>query len=397
MADLNKNGIDDALEIKPGAPKPQGLASTFGEGATGSNSASAKFGVSLGFNVLQDGSPAVLVPSKIGAYVSNLASTNKKAYLAIKSALAAAGIKRNDPVGVGSAIARLAENMQASSDPIIKAQSLEEFLTKASQVAGAPGTATGPTKNVYLTTPEQAAAELDAQFTKLFGRAASKEEKIKYYNDLKKAQEANPQITKKGKSGENIQTGGLGADAKTAILNNAITRAAKSVPVSTVSGAAGGKTVAATGDYNVYISALKQTAAAYGVSLTNDQLGSYALNAMTSGAGIDVEKEKIKNIAKGLYSGISPFIDQGLTTKDLLQPYMNIKAQTLEIPVDAIGLNNPEGQQVVSQVISGDKLLPLYDYEKSLRQDPRWRFTKNANEQASGFVLQVLKDFGIAG
>jgi hypothetical protein len=76
---------------------------------------------------------------------------------------------------------------------------------------------------------------------------------------------------------------------------------------------------------------------------------------------------------------------------------MNIKAQTLEIPVDAIGLNNPEGQQVVSQVISGDKLLPLYDYEKSLRQDPRWRFTKNANEQASGFVLQVLKDFGIAG
>jgi hypothetical protein len=397
MADLNNNGIDDSLEITNSPAKPQGLASTFGSGATGSNSTTAKFGVSLGFNVLQNGSPAVLVPSQIGAYVSNLASTNKKAYLSIKAALAAAGIKRNDPVGVGSAIARLAENMQASSDPIIKAQSLEEFLRKASAVAGAPGTATGPSKNVYLTTPEQAAAELDATFIKLFGRGATKEQKDFYYNTLKKAQEANPQITKKGKSGENIQTGGLGADAKAKILNDSITRAAKSVPVSTMPGATGDKAVGATGDYNVFISSLKQTAAAYGVALTNDQLGSYALNAMTSGSGIDAEKEKIKNIAKGLYSGISPFIDQGLTTKDLLQPYMNIKAQTLEIPVDAIGLNNPEGQQVISQVISGDKLLPLYDYEKSLRQDPRWRFTKNANEQASGFVLQVLKDFGIAG
>jgi hypothetical protein len=80
-----------------------------------------------------------------------------------------------------------------------------------------------------------------------------------------------------------------------------------------------------------------------------------------------------------------------------MQPYLNKKAQVLEIPEEQLSLNNQEGQEVMSKVITDGKLTPIFDYEKSLRADPRWRFTKNANEMASGFVLRVLRDFGIAG
>jgi len=69
----------------------------------------------------------------------------------------------------------------------------------------------------------------------------------------------------------------------------------------------------------------------------------------------------------------------------------------LEIPADSIQVDNDEGQEIMSKIMTDGKLMPLYDYEKSLRADPRWRFTKNANEMASGLVLKVFRDFGIAG
>jgi hypothetical protein len=49
-------------------------------------------------------------------------------------------------------------------------------------------------------------------------------------------------------------------------------------------------------------------------------LKSYALSSITSKGGLDNEITKIKNIAKGLYSSLGSYIDQGLSVRDLLQP-----------------------------------------------------------------------------
>jgi hypothetical protein len=90
-------------------------------------------------------------------------------------------------------------------------------------------------------------------------------------------------------------------------------------------------------------------------------------------------------------------VKDGLTVQDILQPYINRKAQVLEIPANQISLNNAEGQQLASKVITEQGLLPIYNYEKELRADPRWRFTKNANDEAATWLNTILKDFGIAG
>lgn len=376
-ADKNPRVSDKPTQSTSGtaAPKP-----SFGMG--GSGGSTSPIGLDLGFGLDQR-----LSAFQMGAYITGLAGSNPKKFQQIKNSInSALNTKYNNPATIGAAVQRLAENIQLSPDPLQKTISIEEYLNraKASVVSS-----TQPTAQVFETTKAQAKAELDAEFAKLYGTTASAQDVSDYYNELVAAQRNNPLKTIR-KDGKITQVGGLGADAKQAILNKAIVKKSN-IATSKDSVAKLG------GDFGVSVDSLRKTAADYGVILNDDQLKSYALSSITSKGGLDNEVTKIKNIAKGLYSSLGSYIDQGLSVRDLLQPYMNKKAELLEIPVNQISLNNNEGQQLLKNVVGKDQLLPLYDYEASLRQDPRWRFTKNANETASSYVLQVLKDFGIAG
>ena len=390
--DIDGDGILNATDKRPrefDMPTPVGSQSqsenpqpkpTFAFG--GASGSSAPIGLDLGFGLDQR-----LSAFQMGAYITGLAGSNPKKYQQIKNSInSALGTKYNNPATIGAAVQRLAENIQLSPDPLQKTISIEEYLNRA---RASVASTTQPTAQVFETTEAQAKAELNAEFAKLYGTTATDQDVNEYYKELVSAQRNNPLKTIR-KDGKVTQVGGLGADAKQAILNKAIVKKSN-VATSKDSVAKLG------GDFGVSVDSLRKTAGDYGVILTDDQLKSYALSSITSKGGLDNETTKIKNIAKGLYSSLGSYIDQGLSVRDLLQPYMNKKAELLEIPVNQIALNNNEGQQLLKNVVGKDQLLPLYDYEASLRQDPRWRFTKNANETASSYVLQILKDFGIAG
>jgi len=388
--DIDNDGILNAADKKPrefDMPASSGSSTanpipkpSFGMG--GSGGSAAPVGLDLGFGLDQR-----LSAFQMGAYITGLAGSNPKKFQEIKNAInTALNTKYNNPATIGAAVQRLAENIQLSPDPLQKTISIQEYLNRA---GASVASATQPTAQVFETTKAQAKAELDAEFLKLYGTAATDQDANDYYNELVLAQRNNPLKTIR-KDGKITQVGGLGADAKQAILNKAVVKRAN---VTT-----SGESIAKLGgDYGVSVDSLRKTASDYGVILTDDQLKSYALSSITSKGGLDNEITKIKNIAKGLYSSLGSYIDQGLSVKELLQPYMNKKAELLEIPVNQVSLMNNEGQELLKNVVGKDQLLPLYDYESSLRQDPRWRFTKNANETASSYVLQILKDFGIAG
>lgn len=400
MADLDQDGIQDAqdndidgdnilnandpqprIPSSTAAPRPQGLAS----GSPTTTGTTVGTGIQLGFGLTTEGVPTSLAPVMIGPYVVSLASSKPNVYNKIRSSVeAATGRKFNDPTVLGSWMEGLATDLFVSSDPKAKKISLEQYLTSAARLVPA-GTAKKPSISTFLSTREQTDAEINAEFRKMFGIAAPDDIKEDYFNRLTEAQRKAPQVTRRDASGAIIQSGGLGADVKQRIVNNMVAKGA------------GLERQGETGDFDVAVSQLRAEAMDYGVSLTDEQVRKYAINAFRSGAGVDAEKEKIKNIAKGLYAPIAPFIDQGLSVKDLVTPYINKKASILEIPADSIQVDNDEGQEIMSKIMTDGKLMPLYDYEKSLRADPRWRFTKNANEMASGLVLKVFRDFGIGG
>jgi hypothetical protein len=378
---LNANDPQPRIPSSTAAPRPQGLAS----GSPTTTGVVTQTGIRLGFDLTTEGVPTSLPPVMIGPYVVSLANSKPNVYNKIRSSVeAATGRKFKDPTVLGSWMEGLATDLFVSSDPKAKKISLEQYLTSAARLVPA-GTAKKPSISTFLSTREQTDAEINAEFQKMFGIAAPDDIKEDYFNRLTEAQRGAPQVTRRDASGAIIQSGGLGADVKQRIVNNMVAKGA------------GLERQGETGDFDVAVSQLRAEAMDYGVSLTDEQVRKYAINAFRSGAGVDAEKEKIKNIAKGLYAPIAPFIDQGLSVKDLVTPYINKKASILEIPADSIQVDNDEGQEIMSKIMTDGKLMPLYDYEKSLRADPRWRFTKNANEMASGLVLKVFRDFGIAG
>jgi len=68
-------------------------------------------------------------------------------------------------------------------------------------------------------------------------------------------------------------------------------------------------------------------------------------------------------------------------------------AKVLEIDAGSIKLDDP----TLRAAIGPDKEMPIYEFERALRKDPRWQYTDTAREEVSDVALGVLKDFGFTG
>jgi hypothetical protein len=144
------------------------------------------------------------------------------------------------------------------------------------------------------------------------------------------------------------------------------------------------------------LTTLRATARANGFDL-DTQFGSNIndwLQRLARGESIETFKNTIRGAAKlGLPDKVANLLDQGLDIKDIYAPYRNVMASVLEIAPDSIGLDD----QTLRTAIGPEKELSIYDFQRSLRKDPRWQYTNNAREESSTAVLGVLRDFGFQG
>ena len=67
--------------------------------------------------------------------------------------------------------------------------------------------------------------------------------------------------------------------------------------------------------------------------------------------------------------------------------------QVLEINPESIDLNDSTLRSAIG--INGE--MPIYEFQRKLRKDPRWQYTNNAREEVSSVALKVLRDFGFQG
>jgi len=336
----------------------------------------------------------------ISGYINGLASSNPKVFQQIAASLIKSGIPVKNFEDVGQAVGRFVANMLKDPNTPLSQITLETFLNSVNKDFQFGKPVKAPSQQFYLTTPENAGAEINDQFGKVLGVAATDAEKNAYYKALIKKQKNAPMVTTSA-DGKTIQTAGFSAAEKEALLNEFIAkRAQNAFGQATMVGGTKVDTVPPeqfTGGFLKAVDTIKAYSDAYGVPMSDSDIKRAAISALTTPAGIDGQQQKIKGISKGIYSGLASFIDQGLKPKELLQPYISKKAQILEIPENQITLNGTEGQQVISKVVTKDGLLPIYNYERELRTDPRWRFTKNANDEAANWVSSIMKSFGIAG
>lgn len=118
------------------------------------------------------------------------------------------------------------------------------------------------------------------------------------------------------------------------------------------------------------------------------------LQNIDKGESIETYKRLIRSAAKiGMPQNVASLLDNGVDLEAVYAPYKNIMSSVLEISPETITLNDP----VLRSAVAGDKEVPLYEFQRQLRQDPRWQYTNKAKEEVSDVALKVLRDFGFQG
>lgn len=230
-----------------------------------------------------------------------------------------------------------------------------------------------PTINISSST--EAAGIINQAYQKLLGRYATAEEIKSLTPELNKAERANPSKTVNG-----VTTGGIDRNQFLTDLILATPEYKK-------------RTESAQGSIR---SDLANTAIANGLDLDKnfgDSVNSW-IKRIESGEKAEVFKQLIRNTAKlGLPEKVSTLLDQGIDLETIYAPYKKAMAAVLEINPATISLSDA----TLRNAIGPDKEMSIYDFQKTLRKDPRWQYTNNAREEVSSITQKILQDFGFMG
>jgi hypothetical protein len=145
---------------------------------------------------------------------------------------------------------------------------------------------------------------------------------------------------------------------------------------------------------------LRGWALSNGIPLSDDFIKKNYERVMSGGTTATEVKQFVreKYIAQA-YPAFREEILAGFDIKDLAFPYVQSMASMLELPEDAIGLDNPLVKQALQGVDEkgNPSYMPMWQFERQVRQDPRWANTTSGRNEIASLSLRVLQDFGLMG
>jgi hypothetical protein len=237
------------------------------------------------------------------------------------------------------------------------------------------------------TTRDTAASDLDRFFMGYLGTGASKQQHDEYYKQLRALEKKASKVTTTTENSQNV-AGEFIDDLDRAELMRKV--AGKALDGSDIDAVLKGGAGAAQA-----VNSVISTARQYGVKLSNQDALNYVANELKLGQN-DLKKvnAKILSIAKSTYSNLSDSLSEEVNLKDLSSNYVYNMAEVLELNPKDIDALDPTVQTALKN--NGNKgTMNLTDFDRMLRNDPRWAKTKNAREEASKYAYEVLKDFGL--
>jgi hypothetical protein len=237
-------------------------------------------------------------------------------------------------------------------------------------------------------------------FQKFYGRDASESEVATLLPEFKKQYttkdgKSKSTVTETYKNGQLISTSYLtadGADPKLWVENE--------VKQKLLSGTQNVNTLnIPEGPSGKYFVALKNFAADNGLTLSDSAATRYANNIVGGVIDENTAFNTLRESAANAFPSLGDKIKSGIDLRTLADPYIQSMSNILEIPDNGIDLFDPKIRSALAYTLPDGKVgtKSIYDFEKDLRQDPRWQFTNNARSQAADVATQVLKDFGFRG
>jgi hypothetical protein len=280
------------------------------------------------------------------------------------------------------------KSKDADSDP------LEGLSSDARAIIAAMGIGKGTTT---ISSVGEITAEINEAFGTMFGAAVPKEINTAFFNELRALQTSrSTKPLPKGKDAKpdapNVVVEGVDPQERKNILNKYLKQYATDQLTAVALGDQKAIANITKGTFGLTYTTLKNAYANNGIPININELGKLSVE---SALNPKIEQSNINLInlqAKTYYPALADKIDKGFTVKQLLTPYLNTYANILEVDADSIDLKE---LQDVARDPKG--LMGLYDYEISLRKNPKWRFTKNAQDQLGALGRDFTKMLGVAG
>lgn len=135
----------------------------------------------------------------------------------------------------------------------------------------------------------------------------------------------------------------------------------------------------------------------YGVKLGKDWKARQLQAVMSGNDTLAGVQTKVQEMAMREYKAFADRIAAGETVAEIADPYISRYAELLEQNPNAVGIDNDLIQRAMKQTGPDGKpaAMDLYAFEKEVRKDTRWQYTKNAKEEVSNVTADLLRSFGV--
>ena len=288
------------------------------------------------------------------------------------------------------AIIRVIQNQQERG---VDAESLDDGISYLkSEYAGSGAGDEPKLPSANVTSPAAALADIQEEFSTVFGETAPKEVIVAYRDELKKLELSRTSKTTKI-GGVNVGTYGVSEQERKNLMEKYIKQYAASKIAKAELGDKDAINSLQRGTFGIALTNLRNAYSDNGLKITPDSLYKTALDSALDPNKLKSNLDLIRIQAKTIFPALSDKIDAGYTVKQLLSPYLQARATILEEDPDLIDISTLS--DVASDTTKG--LKSLYDYQISLRNDPKWSYTKNAQDSLSTAALSLAETFGLVG
>lgn len=145
--------------------------------------------------------------------------------------------------------------------------------------------------------------------------------------------------------------------------------------------------------------ALGKIAADYGVPLSDHATFGWAQKIAEGNATQEGFQAYAQDQAKLAFPTLAQHIDQGMTVRQLADPYLQIAGQTLGVDPNTLELNNPKWASALqSRDAKGNITGPMtqMDWQRKIMTDPTYGYdhSQNAIDAATNLVASLKQSFG---
>ena len=147
---------------------------------------------------------------------------------------------------------------------------------------------------------------------------------------------------------------------------------------------------------------IREYARDMGVPLTDDYVDRAVTGIISGTDSLGNHRANIQTLAEQAFPAYAPLIKDGVSVGQIAAPYLAAQSKIWETDPNKIDLFDPTLRGALTKTITtspdqpGEPAqVPLYEFEKQLRSDPRWLKTNNARESVSATAKQVLGNMGL--